>query len=72
MNGVCQAQLQGGHLEVIQRVGREAHRRRTGNVIATGVGVHQTALYDMILAWILFAILWNGSTRSRAARASSR
>ena len=28
-------------------------------MLATGVGVHQTAIYDMILAWILFAILWN-------------
>ncbi len=27
-------------------------------MLATGVGVHQTAMYDMILAWILFAILW--------------
>ena len=59
VNGVCQAQLQGGHLEVIQRSGREAPRRERRQSLATGVGVHQTALYDMILAWILFAILWN-------------
>lgn len=52
------APLQGGHLEMITRAGallKDVH----GRTIATGVGVHQTALYDMILAWILFAILWN-------------
>ena len=27
-------------------------------MIAKGVGVHQTALYDMLLAWGLFALLW--------------
>lgn len=29
----------------------------TGDLIR-GVGVHQTALYDMLLAWVLFAVLW--------------
>ena len=57
LNGVCQAQLQGGHLEVIQRSGAKLIDA-SGKVLATGVGVHQTAMYDMILAWILFAILW--------------
>ncbi len=58
VDGVCQAQLQGGHLEEIRRAGARLLDVK-GNLIATGVGVHQTALYDMILAWILFAILWN-------------
>jgi phosphatidylglycerol:prolipoprotein diacylglycerol transferase len=57
VNGVCQAQLQGGHLEEIQRSGAKLIDA-SGKVLATGIGVHQTALYDMILAWILFAILW--------------
>ena len=55
---MCQAQLQGGHLQEITPVGRDAPRRQRGPH-RDGVGVHQTALYDMILAWILFAILWN-------------
>ena len=58
VKGVCQASLQGGHLEEIQRSGAKL-LDVNGTVLATGVGVHQTALYDMILAWILFAILWN-------------
>jgi phosphatidylglycerol---prolipoprotein diacylglyceryl transferase len=57
LNGVCQAQLQGGHLEVIQRSGAKL-LDASGATLATGVGVHQTALYDMLLAWVLFAILW--------------
>ncbi len=54
---LCQAPLQQGHLEVINRTGArllDSH----GNLIAQGVGVHQTALYDMIIAWALFALLW--------------
>ncbi len=63
-NGVCQAGLQDSHLEVIQRAGAKLLDAK-GAVIATGVGVHQTALYDMILAWILFAILWNMNKKPR-------
>jgi prolipoprotein diacylglyceryltransferase len=33
-------------------------QQKLGAVVEQGVGVHQTAMYDMILAWILFAILW--------------
>jgi phosphatidylglycerol:prolipoprotein diacylglycerol transferase len=55
--GVCQASLQGGHVEVIRRSGAVL-RDAAGTVVATGVGVHQTALYDMIGAWLLFAFLW--------------
>jgi phosphatidylglycerol---prolipoprotein diacylglyceryl transferase len=58
VNDVCQAQLQGGHLEEIQRSGAKL-LDPSGAVLATGIGVHQTALYDMLLAWVLFAILWN-------------
>jgi phosphatidylglycerol:prolipoprotein diacylglycerol transferase len=29
-----------------------------GQIVAQGVGVHQTALYDMLLAGVLFAFLW--------------
>jgi len=63
-NGLCEAQLQGGHVETITRAGArllDVH----GHVIATGVGVHQTAMYDMALAWILFALLWTMNKRPR-------
>ena len=52
----CQAQLQGDHIEVIKRGFAELHAG--GQVIAQGVGVHQTAMYDMLIAWTLFAFLW--------------
>ena len=63
-DGVCQAGLQGNHLETIQRAGAKLLDAK-GAVIATGVGVHQTALYDMILAWGLFAILWTMNKKER-------
>jgi phosphatidylglycerol:prolipoprotein diacylglycerol transferase len=56
-NEVCQAALQGGHLEVIQRAGARL-LDQSGVVIAKGIGVHQTAMYDMLLAWVLFGVLW--------------
>ncbi len=60
--GACSADLQGGRFEVIKRSGAVLQQTFANGdlpkTIATGVGVHQTALYDMILAWILFAILW--------------
>ncbi len=49
---------------MIQRTGAKLLDAK-GAVLATGVGVHQTALYDMILAWILFAILWNMNKKPR-------
>ncbi|HEX7248171.1 MAG TPA: prolipoprotein diacylglyceryl transferase family protein [Actinomycetota bacterium] len=54
---LCSADLQGGHLETITR---ESARLidETGRVIAQGVGVHQTALYDMVSAGVLFALLY--------------
>jgi phosphatidylglycerol---prolipoprotein diacylglyceryl transferase len=55
----CTADLQNNHSEVIRRTGAQLFNGVSTHPIATGVGVHQTALYDMILAWILFAILWN-------------
>jgi phosphatidylglycerol:prolipoprotein diacylglycerol transferase len=61
---LCQASLQGGHLEMIQRTSAKLLDAK-GALLATGVGVHQTALYDMILAWILFAILWNMQKKPR-------
>jgi phosphatidylglycerol:prolipoprotein diacylglycerol transferase len=65
-NEVCQAGLQGNHLEIITRTGATL-RDATGQLIGQGVGVHQTALYDMILAWGLFALLWQLQKRPRRA-----
>ena len=53
---VCTATLRGGFTETIDRT--SAVLRQGSEVIARGIGVHQTALYDMLLAGILFAFLW--------------
>jgi phosphatidylglycerol:prolipoprotein diacylglycerol transferase len=55
-NDSCTANLQGDFSQTIDRT--EAILREGGEVIARGVGVHQTALYDMLLAGLLFALLW--------------
>ena len=52
----CAADLQGDRLQIITRAGAEL--RGTAGLIASGVGVHQTALYDMLLAGGLFLFLW--------------
>jgi len=54
---LCQATLQGDRLQAITREGArllDATRR----VVAEGVGVHQTALYDMMSAAVLFGLLY--------------
>lgn len=53
----CQASLQGDRVQTLGRSGSEL-LDGAGAVITNGVGVHQTALYDMLLAWGLFALLW--------------
>ena len=53
----CQAPLQGDRLQTLGRSGSEL-LDRAGTTISSGVGVHQTAMYDMLLAWGLFALLW--------------
>jgi phosphatidylglycerol:prolipoprotein diacylglycerol transferase len=69
LNETCQAGLQGGHTEIITRTGAKlldaAHL--SDNPLAQGVGVHQTALYDMILVWGLFALLWRLQKSPRRA-----
>jgi phosphatidylglycerol:prolipoprotein diacylglycerol transferase len=55
-DGSCIARLQGEFTQTIDRT--QAILREGGEVVARGVGVHQTALYDMLLAGILFAFLW--------------
>ena len=53
----CTALLQGGATETITRTGATL-TDAAGHVVATGAGVHPTALYDMIGAWALFGVLW--------------
>ena len=52
----CAADLQGDFEMTVDRAG--AVLREGSRVVAEGVGVHQTALYDMLLAGLLFAFLW--------------
>jgi prolipoprotein diacylglyceryltransferase len=56
-NDFCTAQLDDGFVQTITRRGAELVDA-TGATVAQGVGVHQTALYDMLLAAVLFAFLW--------------
>ena len=55
VNELCQAGLQGGHLQTIDRSGARLLDAK-GAVIAAGVGVHQTALYDMIIAAVALPV----------------
>ncbi|MGQ0669641.1 MAG: prolipoprotein diacylglyceryl transferase, partial [Actinomycetota bacterium] len=57
------AGLPGGFTETITRQG--ATLVGPDGVAASGVGVHQTALYDMILAAVLFVVLYRLSRRVR-------
>jgi phosphatidylglycerol:prolipoprotein diacylglycerol transferase len=52
----CTANLQGNFSQTIDRT--QAVLRDGSEVVARGVGVHQTALYDMLLAGLLFAFIW--------------
>lgn len=53
----CTATLHGGLTETIDRTGATLSDA-AGKVLEYGIGVHQTALYDMLLAAALFAFLW--------------
>jgi phosphatidylglycerol:prolipoprotein diacylglycerol transferase len=64
VNEVCQAQLQDGHVAIVERSGARL-LDAAGTVIARGTGVHQAALYDMLLAWALFGVLWWFSASDR-------
>ena len=53
----CTATLHGGLSETIDRTGATL-LGAGGTVLEHGVGVHQTALYDMLLAGLIFTSLW--------------
>jgi phosphatidylglycerol---prolipoprotein diacylglyceryl transferase len=64
------AQLQGGLEETLTRTGATLERVTTTGlgqrtIVEQGVGVHQTAMYDMILAGLLFGLLWYLQKRPR-------
>lgn len=61
---VCTTVLQGGRELVLSRAGATMIGPN-GEVLASGVGVHQTALYDMGLAGLLFLVLYLLSRRPR-------
>ena len=52
----CAANLQDSFTQTIDRT--QAVLRDGTEVVARGIGVHQTAMYDMLLAGLLFAFLW--------------
>jgi phosphatidylglycerol---prolipoprotein diacylglyceryl transferase len=56
VNEQCAANLQGNFTQTIDRT--QAILRDAGQVMERGIGVHQTAMYDMILAGLIFAFLW--------------
>jgi phosphatidylglycerol:prolipoprotein diacylglycerol transferase len=60
--GTCATTLEGDQVLEISRRGATL-TSATGEVLGTGVGVHQTALYDMFFATVLFLILY-GLSRS--------
>jgi phosphatidylglycerol---prolipoprotein diacylglyceryl transferase len=62
--GVCRETLQGGQQVVYARTGAKLLSAE-GQTIATGVGLHQTALYDMASATLLFLVLYLLSRRLR-------
>ena len=58
----CVEALQGGRQIVVTKAGAVLSAAN-GDVLARGVGVHQTALYDMISATLLFLLLFGLSRR---------
>jgi prolipoprotein diacylglyceryltransferase len=60
----CRATLEGGQVLEITRQGATL-TSATGELLGTGVGVHQTALYDMVSATLLFLLLYLLSRRPR-------
>jgi phosphatidylglycerol:prolipoprotein diacylglycerol transferase len=60
----CTAVLQGGKTLGLTRTGAKLFAP-TGELLGSGTGVHQTALYDMFLATLLFITLYLLSRRPR-------
>ena len=61
---VCRTTLEGGQVLAISH--QEAVlTSASGNVLSAGVGIHQTALYDMFFATVLFLLLYGLSRQPR-------
>src|SRR5213080_581384 len=60
LQGVCTTSLSGGRIQTITAQGATL-RSSTGALLAHGVGVHQTALYDLFIAMglVLFLVYLN-------------
>ena len=65
---MCRTTLEGARS--VLTTTRTTLSRRGGEVSSTGIGVHQTALYDMFFATLLFLILYVISGRPRRLRSS--
>ena len=61
--GVCKAALQDGQQMTVTH-GLAILRSATGQILATGDGVHQTAMYDLVSSFALFLLLYALSRRS--------
>jgi phosphatidylglycerol:prolipoprotein diacylglycerol transferase len=63
--GRCVADLLNGSQQIVfTRAGATLYGS-TGQVLERGVGVHQTALYDLVSASLLFLVLWRMNTKPR-------
>ncbi|MGZ8599187.1 MAG: prolipoprotein diacylglyceryl transferase [Actinomycetota bacterium] len=60
----CRTTLEGGHVLELTRKGASL-TSATGEALGVGVGIHQTALYDMFFATGLFLLLYTLSRRPR-------
>jgi phosphatidylglycerol---prolipoprotein diacylglyceryl transferase len=67
VSGTCRATLEGGQMLTISRTGAKL-TSATGELLSQGVGVHQTALYDMFSATLLFLVLYVLSRRAATFR----
>jgi phosphatidylglycerol---prolipoprotein diacylglyceryl transferase len=54
---VCRTTLEGGQVLTMER-GSATLTSATGQLVGSGVGVHQTALYDMFFATCIFLVLY--------------
>ena len=60
----CSATLQGGKELLLTKAGAALYAPN-GDLLGTGTGVHQTALYDMFFATLLFLVLYVISRKPR-------
>jgi phosphatidylglycerol---prolipoprotein diacylglyceryl transferase len=64
-SGRCVADLLNGSQQIVFTRAAATLYGSTGRVLERGVGVHQTALYDLVSATLLFLVLWRMNKRPR-------